>query len=71
MRSLDFEGNDLGNFGSNGVNSIGELTAAIGGRVVINSNIQWGIAAEFNVLGNSSGRHLDQFRLTTDFIFRY
>ena len=43
----------------------------LGSRFVINNNIQFGIAGEFNVLGNSSGRHLDQFRLTTDLIFRY
>ncbi len=70
-RDLNFEGNDLANFGSRSINNIGELTFALGGRAVINNNIQFGIATEFNVLGNSSGRHLDQFRLTTDLIFRY
>ncbi len=70
-RALDFEGSDLGNFGSSSVANLGELTLAIGSRFVITNNVQLGIAAEFNVLPNSSGRHLDQFRLTTDLIFRY
>jgi hypothetical protein len=70
-RDLDFEGNDLGNFGARNVSGLSELTLAVGSRFVINNYVQLGIAAEFNVLGNSSGRHLDQFRLTTDLIFRY
>jgi hypothetical protein len=70
-RALDFEGSDLANFGSQSVSGLNELTLAIGTRVVITRNIQWGVAGEFNVLNNSTGRHLDQFRLTTDFIFRY
>jgi hypothetical protein len=71
-RDLNFEGNDLANFGSRNVSGLNELTLAAGGRFVITNNIQVGIAGEFNVLGNSSGgRHLDQFRLTTDLIFRY
>jgi len=70
-RDFNFEGNDLGNYGSRNVSGLSELTLAIGSRFVINNYVQFGIAAEFNVLGNSSGRHLDQFRLTTDMIFRY
>ncbi len=70
-RDLDFEGSDLGNFGSRSVSGLSELSLALGARFVINNNVHFGIAAEFNVLPNSSGRHLDQFRLTTDFIFRY
>jgi hypothetical protein len=70
-RALDFEGSDLANFGSQNVSSRNELTLAIGTRIVLTKNITWGIAGEFNVLSNGDGRHLDQFRLTTDFIFRY
>ncbi len=70
-RSLDFERSNLGNFGSRTVSGRDELTLALGGRIRLNNHIDWGIAAEFNILKNSDGRHLDQFRLTTDFIFRY
>jgi hypothetical protein len=70
-RDFNFEGNDLGNFGSRNVSGLSELTLAVGSRFVYSTNVQFGIAAEFNVLSNSSGRHLDQFRLTTDVIFRY
>lgn len=70
-QNLNFEGNDIANFGSTNVAGSNELTLALGGRVRITDNIQFGIAGEFNVLSNSGGRHLDQFRLTTDFIFRY
>lgn len=70
-RDLNFEGNDLGNFGSRSVSGLNELTLAVGGRFVITNNVQFGIAGEFNVLGNKGGNHLDQFRLTTDLIFRY
>jgi hypothetical protein len=70
-RPFDFENGDLGNFGSEAVSGHDELTVAFGTRVKLNSYIYWGIAAEFNVLNNSSGQHLDAFRLTTDLIFRY
>jgi len=70
-RALNFEGSDLGNFGSMSVSGRDELTLALGARVRINNFAWWGIAAEFNVLPNGDGRHLDQFRLTTDLIFRY
>lgn len=70
-RTLNFEGSDLANFGSNAVAGRDELTLAVGTRVRLNNFAWWGIAAEFNVLKNGDGRHLDQFRLTTDFIFRY
>jgi hypothetical protein len=70
-RALNFEGNDLGNFGSQFVSGHDELNLALGTRIVLNRNITWGIATEFNVLSNTNGRHLDQFRLTTDLIFRY
>ena len=70
-RALNFEGNDLANFGSQNIAGRNELTLALGTRVVLTKNITWGIAGEFNVLANGDGRHLDLFRLTTDFIFRY
>jgi hypothetical protein len=70
-RALNFEGNDLANFGSQNVSGSNELTLALGTRVVLNKYVTWGIAGEFNVLSNGTGRHLDQFRLTTDLIFRY
>jgi Putative MetA-pathway of phenol degradation len=70
-RDLSFEGNDLANFGSQHIAGQNELTLALGMRYVINKNITFGIAGEFNVLPNGNGQHLDQFRLTTDFIFRY
>ncbi len=67
---FNFDGSNLANFGSEHVAGLSELTLAFGTRVVINNFIQWGIGLEFNTIGDSS-RHLDQFRLTTDFIFRY
>jgi hypothetical protein len=66
-----FEGNDLANFGSMFVSGHDDLNLALGTRIVINKYVTWGVAAEFNILNNSDGRHLDQFRLTTDLIFRY
>ena len=69
--NFNFEGSDLANFGSQHISGQNELTLALGTRVKLNNYITWGIAAEFNVLANSSGQHLDAFRLTTDFIFRY
>lgn len=68
---INFERMDLGNFGSTAVSGRDDLNLAFGGRVVINRYVTWGIAAEFNILNNSEGRHLDAFRLTTDLIFRY
>lgn len=70
-RALNFEGSDLANFGSQNISGSNELTLALGGRVKINTYMWWGLGLEFNVLSNGDGRHLDQFRLTTDLIFRY
>jgi hypothetical protein len=70
-RALNFEGNDLANFGSQTISGQNELTLAVGGRYRFNNFIEWGLAAEFNVLSNSNGQHMDRFRLTTDLIFRY
>ena len=69
--AIKFEGNDLANFGAQQISGQNELTLAFGGRVKLNNYIFWGIAAEFNVLHNTNGQHLDAFRLTTDLIFRY
>lgn len=69
--AINFEGSDLGNFGATSIANGNELTLGLGGRFNINNFMQFGLIGEFNVLSNSSGRHLDQFRLTTDLIFRY
>jgi hypothetical protein len=68
---VGFEGNDLANLGAEHIAGQNELNLAFGTRIKLNNFIFWGIAAEFNVLPNGSGQHLDQFRLTTDLIFRY
>jgi hypothetical protein len=71
-RDFGFGGGDLFNFGSNGTAGHDELTLAFGFRwKVYGEAVQWGLTGQFNLLNNSSGRHLDQFRLTTDLIFRY
>jgi hypothetical protein len=70
-RSLDFGGGDLYNFGSTAVNGHQELSLALGFRYKPYEWLQFGLAGQMNVLGNSSGRHLDLFRLTADVIFRY
>ena len=71
VNDFNFEGTGLTNYGSQMVNGFNDLTLALGVRIKITDNIQWGIAGQFNVLNNSGGRHLDAFTLTTDFIFRY
>jgi hypothetical protein len=68
-RSWGFEGSNLFNFGSDGVAGQDDLTLAIGTRYKWSEALQFGIAAEFSVLGGN--RHMDDFRLTTDVIFRY
>ena len=68
-RDIGFEGSDLFHFGSQGAAGHQELTMALGTRVKVNDFMQFGIGAEFSIIGG--GRHLDQFRLTTDMIFRY
>jgi hypothetical protein len=68
-RNFGFEGNNLFNFGSDGVAGEDDLTLAIGGRYKWSEAIQFGLAAEFSVLGGP--RHMDDFRLTMDMIFRY
>lgn len=67
-RALDFEGRDLFNFGSTGVNGRSEFTMALGARYKFNECIQTGVVGEFPLLGN---HELQDFRLTVDLIFRY
>lgn len=68
-RDIGFEGRDMFNFGSAGTAGHDELTLALGGRVKITDHWQLGLAGEFSLLGG--GRHMDNFRLTADMIFRY
>jgi hypothetical protein len=72
-RDFGFGGGDLFNFGSNGTAGHDELTLAFGFRwKPVGETVQFGLAGQFNVLGNhGNGRHLDTFRLTADVIFRY
>lgn len=67
-RDLTFEGRDLINFGSTGVNGHNDLTMAAGVRYKFNEAIQTGIAAQFPIGGR---RDLADFRLTVDMIFRF
>jgi len=68
-RQFGFEGNNLFNFGSDGVAGHADLTLAVGGRYKFSETLQFGLAGEFSVLGG--GRHMDGFRLTADMIIRY
>ncbi len=68
-RNLDFDGSNLFNMGSNGPAGLDELTIALGGRYKMSEAIQFGVTAETALLRGS--RHLDNFRLTLDMIFRY
>ena len=68
-RPLNFEGTDLFNFGSMFVAGHSELTLNIGARYKITENIQLGAGIEFNLLGGS--RHLEDYRILFDVIFRY
>jgi hypothetical protein len=70
LRPFPFEGNNLYNFGSLGAGGRNDMSVAIGGRYKYSENLQFGLAAEFNVLGNSAN-HMDDFRLTLDMILRY
>ncbi len=70
-RPFNFEGSNLFNFGSTNVGGFNDLTIAFGARYLVSQALQFGIVPEFNLLNNSSGRHLDNFRLTVDMIVRY
>jgi hypothetical protein len=67
-RFLNFEGNDLFNFGSRGVAGQNELSLAFGLRYKFCEGIQIGSAFQFPILAH---RGLDSFRWTIDMIFRY
>jgi hypothetical protein len=64
---FDFEGHDLANVGAP-VNNRDFLSIAPGVRFKISEALQFGIAAEFPLLGT---RDLHSFRLGLDFIWRY
>jgi len=65
-------GGDLFNFGSLRHRRARRADAALGFRwKAIGETLQFGLAGQFNVLGNNTGRHLDEFRLTADMIVRY
>ncbi len=70
-RNLGFGGGDLYNFGTYGVAGHDELTLALGFRYKPYEWVQFGLAAQANILSDPAGRHLDLFRLTADVIFRY
>ena len=65
--TLNFEGRDLANVGSN-AQGRNELSIAPGFRYKFNDYWQMGIAAEFPLLGT---RDLLQYRLGVDLIWRY
>jgi hypothetical protein len=66
--AADFEGRDLINFGSTGVEGQDTISMAVGLRYKISEAIQFGGAYEFPVSGN---RDLLDYRVTLDLIFRY
>jgi hypothetical protein len=68
-RAINFEGNNLFNFGSMFVAGHSDLTMAAGLRYKFSEAIQAGLVGEFSLVGGS--RHMDGFRLTADLIFRY
>jgi hypothetical protein len=66
--NLNFEGLDLGNFGSTGVAGQDNLSMALGFRYKLNEHVQFGIAAEFPLI---RAQEIQDFRLTLDMILRY
>jgi hypothetical protein len=69
VRPLSFEGSNLFNFGSTGVAGHDDLTLAVGARFKLTENVQFGAAIEKSIIGGN--RHMDDWRLTFDVIFRY
>jgi hypothetical protein len=63
----NFEFGDMGNVGST-IGARNYLTLALGGRIRFSEGFQFGMAAEFPLVGT---KDLNNFRLTTDFIWRY
>ena len=68
VHNFNFEGIDLGNFGSNGVSSRDDLNLAAGFRYKFNEHAQVGVAAEFPII---RAQDIQEFRMTFDVIFRY
>jgi hypothetical protein len=67
--NLGFEGGDLFNFGSGGVNGKDTVSIAVGARYKLSECVQFGGAAEFPLTG---GHHdLLDYRLIFDVILRY
>jgi len=67
-QTFGFEGRDLFNFGSKGIEGHDELSLAFGARYKLSERWQFGAALEFPVTGHHD---TDSFRLTLDLIFRY
>ncbi len=67
-RYLDFEGNDLFNFGSRGIAGKNYYSLAFGFRYKFCEGIQIGTALQFPFLTRNN---LESFRWTIDMIFRY
>jgi hypothetical protein len=67
-RDLGFEGRDLINFGSTGVNGTDNLSLAVGARYKFSECYQLGAAFEVPVNGR---KDLMDYRVTVDFIWRY
>jgi hypothetical protein len=65
---LNFEGVDLGNFGSTGVSGQDQFSMAAGFRYKLNDHVQFGIAGEFPLI---RPQEIQDFRLTIDMILRY
>jgi hypothetical protein len=68
-RNVGFEGGDLFNFGSGGVNGKDIVSIAPGFRYKLSECVQFGFAAEFPLTGGE--RDLLGYRLLFDVIFRY
>ncbi len=66
-RTVNFEGHDLANLGAS-ASGHSFMSLAFGSRFKVSEAIQFGLAAEFPLLGN---RDLQNFRLTVDMIWRY
>ncbi len=64
---LGFEGADLANVGAS-VSGRDYLSIAAGARFMLTEEIQFGVAAEFPLIGT---RDLNAFRMTFDLIWRY
>lgn len=68
-RPINFEGNNLYNFGATDISGHSDLSLALGMRYKFSENVQVGVVGEFPLIGGD--RTLDRFRLTADLILRY